>query len=322
MSNLIKKIEQSVLADNKILILGLYKPIIQSILDFDYLAGREPSIAGIWAGREGYEKFFWGSKEILLPVYKKAEQIPDKKRIFAAVNLFSSRRVLESVQSLLKNFPNIYLISVFAEGVPERRALKLSLEAQERVIFIIGPASIGIVLPGILKLGAIGGVMPEQIYKAGLYERGRMAVLSASGGMTNEIINIVARSGAGVSFSASFGGDRFPVFSPRAAFEAAEADENTKVIVYYGELGGYDEYELIQMKEKGLIRKPTICYIAGVVADIFPSSPQFGHAKAKAEDKRESAKYKRKALAKAGFLVPDSFSEFVKIINDYAKEKK
>ncbi|GEM_PF-1034772 len=319
MNNLIKKIDQSVLENNKILVLGLYKPIIQSILDFDYLAGREPSIAGIWAGREGYEKFFWGAKEILLPVYRRAEHIPNKDSIFAAVNLFSSRRVLESVQALLASFPSLCLITVFAEGVPERTALRLSLEAQQKGISIIGPASIGMVLPETAKLGAIGGVMPDQIYKAGLYKRGRMAVLSASGGMTNEIINIVSRSGAGVSFSLSFGGDRFPVFSPKKAFETAEADEDTEVVVYYGELGGYDEYDLIKMREDGLIKKPAICYIAGVVADIFPSSPQFGHAKAKAEDKKESAKYKRKALADAGFVVPDSFSEFVKIINEYAK---
>ncbi len=77
-----------------------------------------------------------------------------------------------------------------------------------------------------------------------LFETGSVAVFSASGGMTNEIIRIVSNAGKRLSFSLHFGGDRFPIVQPVDAFEIAERDPNTSTIVYYGELGGFDEYKI------------------------------------------------------------------------------
>jgi succinyl-CoA synthetase alpha subunit len=134
--------------------------------------------------------------------------------------------------------------------------------------------------------------------------------------MVNEIINTVNRTHNKVSFSLSFGGDRFPLFEPVDALMAAQKDEKTKAIVYYGELGGEDEYKLAKLLEIGHITKPVICYVAGTISDLFETPPQFGHAKAMAGTAAEGAKEKREALKKAGAQVPESFSEFVKMIQD------
>ncbi|MEK7092253.1 MAG: citrate/2-methylcitrate synthase, partial [Patescibacteria group bacterium] len=87
-------------------------------------------------------------------------------------------------------------------------------------------------------------------------------------------------------------------------------------IVYYGELGGTDEYELADLISKKKIKKEVICYIAGIVADMFESPPQFGHAKALAKTDVETAVAKKKVLKDAGAKVADSFSEFVEMIGN------
>jgi citrate synthase len=173
---------------------------------------------------------------------------------------------------------------------------------------------VGLVIPGTLKLGAIGGISQKQIVSSGILSKGGVCVLSASGGMVNEIINAVNSSHNFVSFSLSFGGDRFPVFEPVDALMAAQNDESTQAIVYYGELGGEDEYKLAKLIEVGHIKKPVICYVAGTISDLFETPPQFGHAKALAKGYSESAIAKREALKSAGAKVPDSFSEFIDMI--------
>src|SRR5690606_8145638 len=98
---------------------------------------------------------------------------------------------------------------------------------------------------------------------------------------------------------------RFPATSPRDAFLAAEADPETKAIVYYGELGGVDEYELVTLIEEGKLTKPIVAYIAGVIGETFEAPVQFGHAKALAGSKSETASAKREALAGAGVVVAE-----------------
>lgn len=302
----------------KIIAAGSY-PIFQAMLDYDFLIGRTlPSLTGIIASGKKYQRLFFGQKEILIPVFQSpvavSEKIKREANLF--LNVSSGRRVLASSESLFAHFPNLILGTAFAEDVPEIHALTLGKKANEKSVTVIGPASVGIVVPGYFKLGAVGGVNARQIVTSGILHKGEVAVLSASGGMVNEIINVVTRSGQALSFALSFGGDRFPVLSPEEAFLAAEADPNTHAIVYYGELGGQDEYELVELLKNKKVTKKVVCYIAGVISDLFDTPVQFGHAKAMAETKDESASSKRKALLEAGAMVAQSFSEFVRMIND------
>ncbi len=309
----INKIRQE--RSNNILILGNHPQIIQSILDFDYLSGKdEPSIKAIVGNSRGYAKYFWGRQERLFPVYADIPEVPQKERVGYFLNLFSGRRALSSGQSVLSAFPGLSVGVFFAENVPERHALSLYRLAGKKDLTLIGPASVGLVVPGVLKLGPIGGITPEQIDEAGLTRTGRVACLSASGGMTNELINAVARHGKGLSFSLSFGGDRFPLLTVADAFLTAQNDPQTEEIVYYGELGGEDEYDLIRLREEKQLTKPVYAHIAGTVADLFPESPQFGHAKAKASREREKASVKRRSLAGAGLKVSGNFADLLKFL--------
>lgn len=308
----IDKLQKS---QQQILVVGEHPLIIQSILDFDYLGGKtKPSVVGILGNRSGWTKYFWGRGEFLLPVYKSVAEIPIKNESFWFLNLLSGRRALASGVELINSCSCLLGGVFFAENVPEKHALELYRLAQKKKVTLVGPASVGLVIPSVLKLGPIGGITPEQIETAKLVEKGTVAVLSASGGMTNELINIVVQKGLRLSFALSFGGDRFPIFTPEEAFLTALKSQSTKSIVYYGELGGDDEYKLIELKKKGKINKPVIAHIAGTVAELFPESPQFGHAKAKASREFEKASVKRQRLKEAGFIIGDSFSEFISLI--------
>lgn len=300
-----------------ILTVGSYSAIIQSILDFDFLSGKKsPSIKCILATGRKFERYFFGNREILIPVYSGIDKIPKeiKQAINYFLNLSSGRRILTSTVEVIDHLPALVGGVVFAENVPEKHAIELAEFARNKDIFVIGPASVGLIIPNIIKLGAIGGVTHRQITSAKLFDSGSVAVLSASGGMTNEIINIVTSLGKRLSFSLSFGGDRFPITNPKDAFEAAEKDPMTKTIVYFGELGGIDEYAICELVETKKVTKPIIAYIAGVVAEIFPTSPQFGHAKALAATQKETARAKRDALKAAAIKVGESFAEFVEMI--------
>ena len=301
--------------NNQIIVLGNHSPIIQSILDFDYLCGqKKPSVIGIMGNGRGKAKYFWGRQEILLTLFSQPKELqPDAKSNLWFLNLLSGRRTLTSSHDLITSVKNIVGGSLFAENVPEVHAQALSDLAQKHDLLLIGSASVGMVVPGSLKLGPIAGITPEQLINVKLSEPGTLAIISASGGMTNELINLVSQAGKNLSFAFSTGGDRFPQPEITIAFTLAENDPQTAAIIYYGELGGTEEYELIKLKQQGKLTKPVLVHISGTVADLFAQSPQFGHAKAKAETELEKASAKRQALKAAGFLVTEKFSDLLKL---------
>lgn len=335
--------------ENKIIVLGSNEPIIQSILDFDYLSGKkEGSILGIVTGRRGFVKMFFGRDEVMIPTFATLQGLTlqeapnpkgrsDLKGVnYWFLNLLSGRRTLTSTLELMQLDGSLSSEpcasigecselcdsrfvggSLFAENVPELHSLKM-IELNEKLI--VGPASVGLLVPGCMKLGPIGGITPDQIGEGKITEKGNVAVMSASGGMTNELMSIASLAGHKLSFALSFGGDRFPVLSPRDAFLLAQSDPDTKTILYYGELGGEDEYELLKLKQEGKFTKHVIAHIAGTVASLFAESPQFGHAKAKADKERTTALAKREALRSAGFSVSNSFSAFIELVNNLPSE--
>jgi ATP citrate (pro-S)-lyase len=302
-----------------IVCLGSHPGIIQSILDFDYLAGRrEPSISAIINSGRNVERYFFGKREVAVPVFQDMELLPEHIRSQANLflNVFSGRRVINSSRAAMRHFPKLVGGVVFAEGLPEQHAIQLYNETEERGIWIVGGASVGVVIPNILKLGAIGGTQASQLNQSRLFTPGSVAVISSSGGMVNEIIRTVASSGQSLSFSLALGGERFPLVSPQVAFQAAEDDPQTQTIAYFGELGGQDEYVIVDMLKSGQISKPVIAYIAGAVADLFETPPQFGHAKAMATHADESARSKAEALRSVGAHVATRYGDFVKSIQE------
>ncbi len=296
--------------EGSVLVAGNHPRIIQSMLDFDFLCGKERhSVVGIIASNRKAQKFFFGTKEVLVPCYASVAAVPTGN-IEWLLNMQSGRRTFETTCTFFERYPKALGAHLFAENVPEKHATELIKRFGEEYI-IAGPSGVGILVPGHLKLGAIGGIDALQIEASKLTTPGSVAVVSTSGGMTNELIRSVALAHKRVSFSVSIGGDRFPVTSLGQVLKLAEQDDATKAVVYFGELGGTDEYEIVDMLKSGKLTKTVLCYIAGVIDEAFEEHMQFGHAKALVASKDESARAKRDALRAAGAIAPDTFPQFL-----------
>lgn len=295
-----------------IVMIGSHPGIIQSILDYDFLIGRQqPSVKVIIVQGRKLERYFWGDDEVVIPALPTLTGLKKdvSEQLNVAINVQSARRVLSSTKEAVHALPNLKIVSIFAEQTPEVHSLELKALVADKDILIVGPSSVGVLLPGFAKIGAIGGTQYRQLIDARIIKPGNTAVISTSGGMVNELIHIATGSGKGVSFALALGGDRFPVTDPMTAMLMAEADDQTEQIIYFGELGSTDEFEIAELIDQGKITKKIIAYVAGVVAELFDTPPQFGHAKAMAETHDESASAKKERLRKSGVIVCDHLGE-------------
>ena len=163
--------------------------------------------------------------------------------------------------------------------------------------------------PGCFRIGNTGGML-DNIVMSKLYRPGSVAYVSKSGGMSNELNNIISRNSDGVYEGVAIGGDRYPGSTFIDHLLRYNDNPSVHILVLLGEVGGVDEYEIAKAIESGRIKKPLVAWCIGTCASIFPFEVQFGHAGALARGNLETAKAKNEALKQAGAHVPDNFGEF------------
>ncbi|RHZ63682.1 hypothetical protein CDV55_107429 [Aspergillus turcosus] len=302
---------------------GMQPRAVQGMLDFDFICKRStPSVAGIiyTFGGQFVSKMYWGTSETLLPVYqdvtKAMAKHPDVDTI---VNFASSRSVYSSTMELMQ-YPQIKSIAIIAEGVPERRAREIMVTAKEKGITIIGPATVGGIKPGAFKIGNTGGMM-DNIVASKLYRKGSVGYVSKSGGMSNELNNIISQTTDGVHEGIAIGGDRYPGTTFIDHLLRYEADPDCKILLLLGEVGGVEEYRVIEAVKNGTITKPIVAWAIGTCASMFKTEVQFGHAGASANSQLETAVYKNKAMREAGIHVPDTFEELPQLLKQVYDEQ-
>jgi len=294
---------------------GYQTNAIQRMLDFDYICKREkPSIAAIInPNRAGIHKAFWGTKEILLPMYKTissaARAHPEAD---VMVNFASHRSAFETTMQALEE-RTIRTVAVIAEGVPERQSRIMSATAKKLGKTIIGPATVGGMTAGAFRIGNTAGTI-ENIVASRLYRPGCVGFVSKSGGMLNEAFNIISRNSNGIYEGVAIGGDRYPGSNMLDHIMRYEANPDIKMIACLGELGGEDEYRIIEALKEGKITKPLVAWVTGTCAPVLPASVQFGHAGAKADTQRETAQAKNNAFREAGAYVPNSFDDYGDVV--------
>ena len=139
---------------------GLQPRAIQGMLDFDYSCGRTTSSVAAMIypfGGHHIQKFYWGTKETLLPVYTSFDEAISKHPdVDVVVNFASSRSVYSSTLEVLQ-YPQIRSVALIAEGVPERHAREILHLAKAKGVLIIGPATVGGIKPGCFRIGNSGG---------------------------------------------------------------------------------------------------------------------------------------------------------------------
>ncbi|TNN14595.1 ATP-citrate synthase isoform 2 [Schistosoma japonicum] len=343
--------------ETKCLIWGLQVKAVQSMLDFDYASHRtSPSVAAlIYPFSDDHQlKFYWGAKELFLPVYKQMLDAMYKHPDAHILVNFASLRVaydicMEAMQidyicsnrnkqngypthkhnhvsthqidhsdhnnDFLTNETQIKCIAIIAEGIPENLTRRLIQRSKERNILLIGPATVGGLKAGCFKIGNTGG-MTDNILASRLYRPGSVAYVSRSGGMSNELNNIISMNSDGVYEGVAIGGDRFPGSTFLDHILRYESNPEIGMIVVLGEVGGVEEYALVEAVKLGKIKKPIIAWCIGSCGELLSAangtssgSIQFGHAGACANSLKETATAKNRALAEVGIHVPGSFDE-------------
>lgn len=143
-----------------------------------------------------------------------------------------------------------------------------------------------------------------------------VAYVSRSGGMSNELNNIISNTTDGVFEGVAIGGDRYPGTTFMDHIMRYQNDDDAKLIVLLGEVGGIEEYEVCAALKDGRITKPMIAWCIGTCAGMFTSEVQFGHAGSCAQSDMETAVAKNKSLAEAGAHVPESFDTLGDLIEN------
>lgn len=290
------------------------------MLDYDWLCKREtPSVAAVVnPNRSGIQKVFWGTEEILIPVYTTiAAAAKTHPKADILVNFASMRSAYQSSMEAV-NTKTIRTVAITAEGIRENETRDLIQAAKQNKTWLIGPATVGAIKAGEFRVGNTAGSI-ESIIAAKLYRPGSVGVVTVSGGMSLEVNTIVANYADGAYESIAVGGDKFPGSTLLDNILRLESDKDVKMHVVLGEIGGVAEYEIVDALKSKKIKKPLVAWITGTVAEQFKTEVQFGHANAKSGGKKESAQAKNRALKDAGAYVPSSFNDFGKLIEKVFK---
>ncbi len=308
--------------DTKVIFYNEHPVPIQGMLDYDWMCGKQKHCisAIVNPKRSGFHKCFFGSEEITIPVFKTIEQaVAFDPQADILINFASTRSSYQSSYDAL-NTDTIRTLVLVAEGMPENQTRELIRIAKENNKWIIGPATVGAIKVGVIRVGYSGG-STENLLEGRLYQPGSVGVVTVSGGMSNEIYNIVSQNSDGLNEGVAIGGDSFPGSTLLENTLRLQSDPNIKMLVVLGEIGGVDEYEIAKNIKSAKITKPVVAWVSGTVATLFSGEVQFGHAGARSGSKAESAQEKNKALREAGAFVPDSFNDLGKLINKVFTEK-
>ncbi|EDZ62920.1 ATP-citrate synthase/ lyase subunit 1 [Sulfurimonas gotlandica GD1] len=293
------------------------KTAIQRMLDYDYTIKREkPSVAAIVAPTAGnkFDKFFYGPDEVMIPLFRTTAEAKAAQPQADVLLNFASFRTAYDVTMEALNLGGFTSIMITAEGIPERLARAMNEFARGKNVTVIGPATVGAIAPGAFKIANIGGTI-ENIVQSKLHRAGSCGLVTRSGGLFNELSNIISLNADGIAEGVAIGGDRFvgSVFIDNLL--RMEANPEVKYMLLLGEVGGTEEYKVIDAIKAGKLTKPIIAWCIGTIAKHYDSGVQFGHAGASANDDRETAESKNTAMREVGIHVPGSFNDLPEIIS-------
>ncbi|MBI5728897.1 MAG: CoA-binding protein [Candidatus Magasanikbacteria bacterium] len=213
--------------------------------------------------------------------------------------------ILEAVEA------GIPLINIIVERIPIKDTAYCLAAAKEKNIRIIGPSSLGFIVPGVGRIGVVGGPLVNEIFQPG-----SIGVISRSGGMTNELSWQIRKGGLGQSAAVHVGGDLLMGTTYADLLLLFEKDEQTKAVVIFGEHGGSYEFEIVEAIKKKEFTKPLAIYIGGKFANVFPEGMNVGHAGAIVA-RGQGAAEKEAALASVGVKIAERYEDLVELVKPY-----
>ena len=252
-------------------------------------------VAGVTPGKKGEDV---AGVPVYDTVQQALEEHPDINASLIYVPHFAAKdAILEALNNGIKK------INVTTERIPTKDMWEVRKELDRKNATLIGPTSVGVISPGKAKIGPIGGNTADEAY-----EKGKVGIVSKSGGMTTETAQVVQNAGFGISTAMDIGGDKIAGTNFVEALEMFEEDDETDAVVMFGELGGTYENQVAEMLENGDFTKPLIVFITGKFTEDMPSR-QYGHAGAVIRGDKDKPSYKEKVLGDAGAHVVDVHHE-------------
>lgn len=194
----------------------------------------------------------------------------------------------------------IALAVCISEGLPVHDVLRVV--AATPGMRIIGPNCPGLISPGKASIG----IMPGHIFK-----EGHIGVISRSGTLTYEVVDLLTRAGFGQSSCVGIGGD--PIIGSVFVDVLREFanDSQTQGIVVCGEIGGSDEEDAAAFIREHLAGMPIVAFIGGRNA---PPGKSLGHAGAIVSGNFGTAQSKVDAFRAAGVPVADRPSRLPELL--------
>ncbi|MEK7617072.1 MAG: succinate--CoA ligase subunit alpha [Patescibacteria group bacterium] len=287
-------------------------------------------LAGVTPGKGGQEVHG-------VPVYNTiAEALENHPGINTSLISVPNFAVFGAMEETIK--AQIPLINVFTEHVPiadTAKAIALARHTSEVKqgatnhtsevrIRVVGPSSMGIISPGIGKVGQIGGDDPR-----GVFSKGSVGVISKSGGMASEVSWILTKNGIGQSTVIGIGGDILEGTTFADLLEDFEKDPQTTAVVIFGEIGGTYEEEAAEMIRNGnpstlrlspdrsglKFTKKVVAFISGLFAESLPQGTKLGHAGAIVYGDKGSYKSKIESLKSAGVTIAKTPDEIPNLLS-------
>ncbi|MGC9354528.1 MAG: succinate--CoA ligase subunit alpha, partial [Mariniphaga sp.] len=200
------------------------------------------------------------------------------------------------------SYAGVELVVCITEGVPVQDMMKAMPVLKQNGTKLIGANCPGLITPDECLIG----ILPGMIFK-----KGNVGLISRSGTLTYEVVNMLTENGLGQSTCVGIGGDSVSGLYFIDLLEMYENDPETDAVVLIGEIGGdAEEQAAAYIKEK--MTKPVVAFIAGQSA---PPGKRMGHAGAIISSGSGTAEEKIKAFNEAGVPVasePGKIPELVK----------
>lgn len=245
-------------------------------------------VCGVTPGKGGSEVYG-------VPVFDSVAEAVDEAEPNASVIFVPPKFAADSIFEAIDG--EIGLIICITEGIPEHDMMRVCAYLENSSSRLIGPNCPGLTTPGKSKIG----IMPNPIHR-----EGNVGLVSRSGTLTYEIIDLLSKNGIGQSTSVGIGGDPLIGTSFGDILQLFEEDPVTRAVVLVGEIGGTAEQDSIEYIKQ--MDKPVIAYVVGVSA---PPGKTMGHAGAIVSMGGGTALEKIHAFEKAGITVGRSPEDIV-----------
>ena len=201
------------------------------------------------------------------------------------------------------SYAGIELVVCITEGVPVQDMMKATSVLKQNGTKLIGANCPGLITPDECLIG----ILPAMIFK-----KGNIGLISRSGTLTYEVVNMLTENDLGQSTCVGIGGDPVSGLYFIDLLRMYENDPETKAVVLIGEIGGDAEEQAARfIKEE--MTKPVVAFIAGQSA---PPGKRMGHAGAIISSGSGTAEEKIKAFGEAGVPVAKEPGEIPALVKE------